>query len=141
MVNVLRMPKFPVLSKLFSVVTLCLLFLSGCSVVNDLTDISTAGKAFLAELDKGNATGAAALMHSRSQQSGDMAAGLKAQFVDRKFSSQSINSTNIENGVGSLTGKCNLSDDSGTPKVGDMTVQIQKDGDAWKVLNVSCKVP
>ena len=117
-----------------------LLFLSGCSVVNDLADIGSAGNAFLAELNKGNAAGAAALMHSRALASGDMAAGLQTGFVDRKFSDGTIDSTKVTNNVGEVSGKCNINDANGSVQAGVLTMQLEKDGDKWKVLNVSCKL-
>ena len=138
--TVLRTRRNPAHIALISVITLFMLLLSGCSVVNDLTDISGAGKAFLAEIDKGNATGAAALMHSRSLASGDMAGALQSSFADRKFSSISIDSTKVENSVGTLSGKCHLADASGALQIGDLTMQLEKDGDKWKVLNISCKL-
>lgn len=138
--TVLRVRNNPVLTTLVSVFTVFMLLLSGCGVVNDLTEISTAGNAFLAELGKSNAAGAAALMHSRALASGDMAAALKSSFIDRKFSSISVNSTKVENGVGELTGKCNLADGSGAVQTGDMTLQLEKDGSTWKVLNINCKI-
>ncbi|MCL4506740.1 MAG: hypothetical protein M1434_02175 [Chloroflexi bacterium] len=116
------------------------MLLSGCSVVNDLKDISDAGNTFLAALNKGDAAGAAAMMHSRAQQSGDMATALQENFVARKFGNTKVNSTKVENGVGELTGSCDLNDADGNPKSGDLTMQLQKDGDNWKVINVSCKI-
>ena len=118
----------------------CMLLLSGCSVVNDLQDIGSVGNAFLTALGKGDAAGAADLMHPRAKESGDITEGLKSSFIDRKFSLVSISNTKLENGVGELSGKCNLNDASGAPQVGDLTLQLQKDGDKWKVLNISCKI-
>jgi hypothetical protein len=136
----LRSRKNVVSTIVISIFAVLLLLLSGCSVVNDLQDISAAGNAFLAELGKGNAAGAAALMHSRSLASGDMAAALKENFVDRKLGDATINSTKVENGVGELSGKCNLADGDGKIQAGDLTMQLEKDGDKWKVLNISCKI-
>ena len=116
------------------------MLLSGCSVVNDLKDISDAGNAFLAALNKGDAAAAAALMHSRAQQSGDMATALQENFVARKFGNAKVNSTKVENGVGELSGTCDLDDVDGNPKTGNLTMQLQKDGDSWKVINIRCRI-
>jgi hypothetical protein len=137
---VLRNRNNPSSVTVVSLFAVCVLLLSGCSVVNDLQDISSAGNAFLAEISKGNVTGAAALMHPRSLESGDMAEALKTSFVDRKFGGATISGTKVENGVGELSGKCNLADGAGQLQAGDLTVQLQKDGDKWKVLNISCKI-
>ena len=123
-----------------SILVAVMLLLSGCSVVNDLKDISSAGNAFVAAIGTGNAADAAALMHPRAQASGDLAAALKANFIDRKFGGVTISGTKVENGVGELTGKCNLADGSGNIQAGDLTMQLEKDGDKWKVLNISCKI-
>ncbi|HEY3290309.1 MAG TPA: hypothetical protein VGK87_09295 [Anaerolineae bacterium] len=139
--TVIRNRKNNVLVAFTGVVVVLSLLLSSCSVVNDLTDISTAGSAFLAALGKGDAAGAAAMMHSNAQRAGDMATALKAGFVDRHFGGFTVDNTKLENGVGELTGKCSLTDSSGTAQTGTLTVQLQKDTDGkWKVLNINCKV-
>ncbi|HEY3290308.1 MAG TPA: hypothetical protein VGK87_09290 [Anaerolineae bacterium] len=129
---------FAVMASLFAAFSLVL---SGCGVVNDLAEISGSGNAFLAALAKGDTAGAAAMMHSRALASGDMAAALKTSFVDQKFGGVSIDNTKVENGVGTLSGKCSLTDSSGQVQIGTLTLQLQKDtDDKWKVLNINCKV-
>lgn len=129
---------FVVFASLFAAFSLVL---SGCGVVSDLAEISSSGQAFLAALGKGDAAGAAAMMHSRALASGDMAAALKTSFVDQHFGGVTIDNTKVENGVGELSGKCNLTDSSGQVQAGNFTMQLQKDTDnKWKVLNINCKV-
>ncbi len=115
---------------------ICAIGLSGCAgVVADLKGISDAGAAFTGAIANGDAAGAAAMMHPRGQASGDMVAAIKSAFIAQKFSDPAITNTSISNGVGELSGTCKLNDKGGT-----LTMQLEKDGDTWKVLNINCKV-
>ena len=115
------------------------LALCGCGVVNDLKTMSDAGNAFAAELTKGNTDTAVAMMHSKVLNSGDIKAALKEQFTDHKFGGVKIDSTTISNGIGELTGTCDLANAGGDLKSAALTIQLEKENDQWKVIYVSCK--
>lgn len=118
-----------------AVAAVCALALSGCSVVDDLKGVSEAGTTFAATIVKGDAAGAAAMMHPKALASGDMAAGIQQVFIGQKFSDPVITGTSISNGIGELTGTCKLQGNSGT-----LSLQLEKDGGTWKVLNINCKI-
>ena len=122
-----------------SIIAVLLLSLSGCGVVSELADIGTAGNAFITEMGKGNAAGAAALMHPSAGSTGDLTTGLQ-QIIDRKLSGLTVSGTKFENNLGTLTGTCKLADASGKVVDGELTVQLQKDGDRWKVSYFLCKI-
>ena len=124
---------------LASIAAVLMITLSGCGVVSDLADIGTAGGAFITEMGKGNAAGAAELMHSNAGTAAALTPALQG-IIDRKLSGMTVTGTKLENNIGTLTGTCKMADASGKIVDGELTVQTQKDGDTWKVNYFLCKI-